>query len=346
MKVVHWSLGNGSGMANVAASCAESERRLGLDASVARCDVEDGAWEAALDADVHVSHTHVPDRIRRRFTKPLKLVAVFHGTPEHVYAGAVEAGEHGRYAPSNALMLMQHDLQCAHARVTFWERHAAIYRTMVDWGTTVHCVPMGVDRAFWAAGASRGKYAGTPSVWTGENQHAIKWVLDLALMWPWIAEAVEGVCLHACYNPFDQHRYLFPLVHRNQAYYTAHFGAWTYPHDELRNIWKSVDFFIGLVRYGDANRLCLEANAAGAPTISYRGNPYSSYWVPEGDQRETAKEVIRILRGEVEPRADRRPVPDMMETAAQFQAIYEGILPRSDAPKALPTAKRTARRRA
>lgn len=325
MKVCHWTMFNGSGMNAVAESCVESEKRLGLDSHLVRCDViDDPSWANAYDADIHVSHTHVPDVARKRFKKGWKLVCVFHGTPEHVYQGSVEAGEHGRYAPPNSLMIMQHDLQCSHARVTFWERHQAIYQTMVDWGTKVHCVPLGVDREFWQGGASRGKYAGTPSVWTGENQHYIKWVLDLALMWPWIAKEIDGICLHACYNPFDQHRYLFPLVHRNQAYYAGHFGAWTYPHDELRNIFKSIDFFVGLVRYGDHNRLCLEANAAGATTISYAGNPYSDYWVPEGDQRVTAKALVKIFRGET-PKREKTPAPDFLETAEAFKRIYEEI---------------------
>lgn len=313
----------------MAATMVESERKLGLDSLLINIET-DSAWEAALDADIHVSHTHIPVIYRdkawqKQITKPFKMVGCFHGTPEHVFEGSVSAGERGAYAPANSLMIMQHDLKRSHARVTFWERHKAIYETMVNEGIKVHMVPLGVDRAFWKAGASRGKYQGNPSVWTGENAHTIKWPLDLFLCWPWVSKEVDDAYLHACYVPYDQHRYWFPLVHANGSYYRSHIGAWTYPHEELRNVFKSVDFFLGLVRYGDFNRLCLEANASGSTTISYRGNPYSDYWVSEGDQRELSRELIAILRGEAEPRK-KTPVPDASEMAQSMKAIYESIL--------------------
>jgi hypothetical protein len=89
-------------------------------------------------------------------------------------------------------------------------------------------------------------------------------------------------------------------------------------------VFKSVDFVLGLVRYGDFNQLSLQANAAGAKTISYRGNEYADYWVTEGDQREIAKELTSILKGEVAPRT-KTPVPDIAETAAAMKAIYETL---------------------
>lgn len=82
----------------------------------------------------------------------------------------------------------------------------------------------------------------------------------------------------------------------------------------------------GLVRYGDHNRLSLEANASGCKTISYKGNVYSSYWIDEGDQREMAKRLIAILKGEVEPRPDKREVADISITAQAMKEIYESIL--------------------
>lgn len=316
-------------MNNVAKTMVEAEQKLGLNSLL--IDIEkDASWEEALDIDIHVSHTHVPVIYRgkawkKQVTKPFKLVTMFHGTPEHMFEGSVNAGEKGAYAPANALMIMQRDLRVADARVTCWERHQAIYQTMVDKGTKVHFVPLGVDKEFWAAGVSRGKYQGNPSLWSGENCHTIKWPLDLLTLWPWVSEAVDDAYLHCCYVPQDQHRYWFPLIHSNGAYYRSHVGSWTYPHTELRNIFKSVDYFIGLVRYGDHNRLCMEANAAGLKTISYRGNVYSDYWLPEGDQRESAKELIAILRGDVEPR-QKTPAPDSSETARAMRDIYESIL--------------------
>lgn len=316
-------------MCNVARSMVDAEKKIGLDSLFINIET-DSIWDQALDADIHVSHTHIPVMYRgkswtKQITKPFKMVGVFHGTPEHVFEGSVHAGEGGAYAPSNSLMIMQHDLKRSHARVTFWPRHKAIYDTMMFQGTEMHCVPLGVDRAFWADGESRGKYQGAPSVWTGENAHEIKWPFDLLTMWPWVSEAVDDAYLHACYVPFDQHRYWFPWVHANGAYYRAHIGPWTYPHEELRRVLKSVDFVCGLVRYGDHNRLSMEAGACGTKVISYAGNVYADYWLPEGDQRIVADELIRVLKGEVEPR-QKTPVPDVSETAIAMKAIYEGIL--------------------
>lgn len=332
MKVVHWSLCNGSGMHNVAKSMVQAELALGVESVLINIETE-SAWEQAFDADVHVSHTHVPvtykgKRLSRQVTKPMKIVGVFHGTPEHVFRGSVEAGLGGRYAPPNSLMIQHHDLQTSDALVTFWPRHKAIYETMVDKGRIVHCVPMGVDKELWAGGASRGKYQGTPSVLTCENSHDIKWPFDLFTMWKWISDEVDEAYLHALYVPHDQHRYWFPLVFRNQCYYRAHIGPWTYEPNELRNILKSNDFYCGLVEKGDFNRMSLEANAAGGcKTISYAGNEYSDFWVPEGDQRIVAAEFIRILRGEVEPRA-KTPVPSLADMGQAMVGIYEDVLDR------------------
>lgn len=324
MKVAHWSLTNGSGMHRVAESLAMHEPGHGVD-SVFVDVMRPETYEGVADADVHVCHTHLPDAMQRMATKPYKVVYVAHGTPEHVYAGAVDAGLRDGYGHADGWMLLQHWLQVADARVTFWPRHQAIYQTLVDRGTTVDCVPLGVDTTFWRSGTSRGKFAGAPSVWTGENQHQIKWVLDLLLAWPWVTREVIDAQLHAIYLPKDQHRWLFPLANRNGSAYKAHLSANVYGHEELRNIFQSVDFVIGLVRYGDFNRLCLEANAAGATTISYAGNPYADFWLPEGDQRVLADALIKVLRGET-PKREKSPVPDIQETARAMRAIYERVL--------------------
>lgn len=322
MKTVHWAWVNGSGMGNVATSLVAAERILGLDAHVGDAQQQE-TWEAHADADVHVCHTHIPDALRTMATKPYKVVYVAHGTPEHVYASSVEQAK--GYGHGDGWMLLQRWMQVADARVTFWPRHAAIYRTMVDKGTTVDCVPLGVETEFWKAGESKGKYEGAPSVWTGENQHQIKWILDLLLAWPFVTEQVSDARLHAVYLPKDQHRWIFPLANRNGAAYKAHLSPMVFSRDELANAFKSVDFFLGLVRYGDFNRLSLEANAAGATTISYAGNPYADYWVPEGDQRTMAEALVRIFRGD-EQKREKATVPDIGETAEAMRTIYERVL--------------------
>lgn len=329
MKIAHFSLCNGSGMHAVAKSMVESEVTLGLDSILINIET-DVNWNQALDADVHVSHTHIPVIYRgkayqKQLMKPFRLVGYFHGTPNHVYMGSVQAGENGAYGHSNSLMIMMHDLKRSHARVTSWERHAAIYRTMVQPNTPIHVVPLGLDLDFWKAGESRGKYQGNPSVWYGENSHEIKWIFPLLVMWPWICEEVSDAVLHGCYIPQDQHRWVFPFATTNGAYYKAHLGSWTYPHDELRRVLKSVDFVLGLVEKGDFNRLSLEANATGAKTISYAGNPYSDFHLHEGDERNTAKELIAIFNGDIEPR-DKTPVPSLDDMGRAMVKVYESIL--------------------
>jgi hypothetical protein len=326
MKVVHWSLKNGSGMHRVAESIAQAERVIGLDSLNVNCAVESDEWQAAIDADVHVIHTHLPDIFRKRVTKPLKMVWVAHGTPDHVFQSSVEAGLGAPYGHGDSLMLMQYWLRNADARVTFWPRHQWIYQRMVDRGTTVYCLPLGVDTAFWAAGASRGKYEGAPSVFTAENPHYIKWPYDLFTLWPAVHDEITTAKLHAVYVARDQHRWFFPWVNANGCSYSAHISPATFPHDELRNVFKSIDFFVGLVRYGDFNQLGLQANAAGATSISYAGNPYSDYWITEGDQREMARQFVAILSGNVAKRP-KTIVPDLAETARAMIDVYEQIVP-------------------
>jgi hypothetical protein len=221
-------------------------------------------------------------------------------------------------------MLMQYWLNTSDARVTLWPRHQWFYQRMVSKGAKIHCVPMGVDLEFWKGGSDLGRYAGKPSVWTAENPHEIKWPLHVFQMWPYVRDELPEAVLHANYLPTDMHRWFFPLVNANGTSHGAHIGPFTFPKENLRSIFKSVDFFLGLVRYGDHNHLAMQANAAGARTISYPGNPYSDYWIPEGDQRLGVEELIRILKGEVEPRVKELP-PDFMDTARAMAQIYEDI---------------------
>lgn len=325
LRVCHWTMFNGSGMNAVAGSLVEAEKALGLDSHLVNIqEVAVGDWDQYADADIQVSHTHFPDQMRKKLKKPLKLVWVSHGVPEHVFNSAMEDSEKG-YGHSDGWMLFQFWMKQADARVTFWPRHAALMETMADKGTKIHCFDLGVNLRFWSGGKNTGKYAGNPSVWSGENCHAIKYPLDLFLMWPLVYPHLDGASLHVSYLPTNQHRYFFPLVNTNGASYASHISPVCWPHDQLRNIFKSVDYFIGLVRYGDHNRLCLEANAAGAKTISYAGNEYSDFWLPEGDQRVSAAELVRILKGEVKPRK-KKQVVDVSETAQNMIKVYESIL--------------------
>lgn len=324
MKTVHWSIQNGSGMNNVAQSMVDGEKAKGIDSIFANPERPE-SWVMAEDADIHVTHTHFPEPMRKRVSKPLKLVYVGHGTPEHVFQSSVEAGQRGGYAAPDSFMLFQHWLRTADAVVTFWPRHQAIWQSMCDKGRKVNLVPMGVDKSLWKPFQSRGKFTGKPSVFSSENPHYCKWSLDLLILWPWIREELTDCQLHLTYMPRDQHRWFFPLVNRNGAGYASFISEIVFKGDDLRNAFCSTDFYCGLVRYGDFNRLSLEANACGAATISYAGNPYSRYWVREGDQREMAKELLAILSGKTEPRVQ-TPVPDLSEQTEAMMKVYESIL--------------------
>ena len=303
-------------MNRVAQSLVDAEKVLGIDSQFANPQKpESYIW----DADVNVSHTHLPDAVRAKKKAP--VVWVSHGTPEHVFQTAVEQSLMG-YGHHDGWMLAQNWLRTASACVTFWPRHQAIWQSMTP--RKIDLVPLGVDKTFWKPTVSKGKFAGVPSVFTGENAHYIKWPLDLFLLWPWVTEELVDACLHCVYLPNDTHRWFFPLVNANGAAYKSHISSAVFDHDNLRNAFNSVDFTIGLVRYGDFNRFSLEANASGVKTISYRGNPYSSYWVTEGDQRLMVPEIKAILKGETEPR-QKEEVPDISETAKAMVEIYNRL---------------------
>jgi hypothetical protein len=302
---------------------SEGERALGHDSHL--CDPGNAStWETAAGADVHVAHTHFPEEMRRRFPSE-KVVFVAHGTPEHVMDMSVSAATAPGYGPPDGWMLLRNWLRIADAVVTYWPRHAAFYQSMAHKGRVIHTVPMGVDRNFWAGGQTKGKYAGTPSVWTSENPHNIKWPLDLLIAWPWVLEQIPAAKLHAHYIVQGLHRFFIDLANSNGAAYGSYLSGATYKHEVLRDMWQGFDFFVGLVRYGDFNCLGMQANAAGVKSISYRGNPYSDYWVTEGDQRELAKELVEIFVGNTPARV-KEPVPDLLETARAMVTIYESIL--------------------
>lgn len=326
MRIAHWVAHNGSGMFHVAETLWRSERKLGLDTHLIDIDkVPPETWDKYADADIHVPHTNFPNEMRKRLKKPLKMVFLSHGTPEHIFNLSMQAGKQG-YGHGDPLMLWMHWMKIADAVVTFWPRHQAIMQGMCDRATKVRLIPLGIDKEFWKAGVSRGKYVGKPSVMSCENGHSIKWPLDLFTMWPWVYEQVPDASLHVNYLPLDQHRWWFPLVNRNGASFGAHISPLRYQQSELRNVLASVDYYCGLVKYGDFNRMGLEASTAGAKLISYRGNPYADFWLSEGDQRVQAQEMIAILKGETRPRKDKSPIADDMDTAKAMVEIYKELL--------------------
>lgn len=324
MRVCHWTAFNNSGMNQVAKTLCEAERKIGLDSYLINVqEVPTAEWDKYADADIHVPHTHFPNEMKKRLTRPLKMVFIGHGTPEYIFQSAVNEGKQG-YGHGDSLMLWMHWMKTADAICTFWPRHRAIMQSMADKNTKVHLIPLGLDLEFWRGAHSKGRFAGNPSVMTCENSHFMKWSYDLLIAWPWVYEQVPDACLHLNYLPTDQHRWFFPLVNRNGASYGAHISPMTFIHEELRHILNSVDFYANLVRYGDFNRVGMEASLAGARVISYTGNPYAHYWLQEGDQREMATTLIRVFKGEIESRQP-DPIPSDIEMAQAMKEVYESI---------------------
>lgn len=318
MRVVHWTLTNKSGMHRVAESISEGEKKLGIDSIIANPQ-DEKTW--IWDADINVSHTHVPDVVSHKNKNP--IIWVGHGSPEHVFQTSVELAI--GYGHSDSWMLCQNWLRRAHACVTFWPRHQKIWQSMCQRGREIDLVTLGVDKSFWKPVQSRGKFDGEPSLFTCENPHYVKWPLPLLFAWgAFIRPELPKAKLHAIYLPTDMHRWFFTLTNSNGTTYGSHMSSSTFNHEELRNAFNSVDYHIGLVLKGEFNRVSLEANASGCKTISYRGNPYSDFWIDEGDEFEyLIPQLMKILRGETEPRKDKIAVPDISETIQGFQAIYE-----------------------
>jgi hypothetical protein len=319
MKIAHWTENIGSGMGRMAGEMAAGERLLGHDSNL--YDPFKPVCDDARDAQIHVIHQHLPEEFHaERFRK----VYVPHGTPEHVFQSSVEAGLNTGYGASDPFMIAQYWLKAADAVVTFWPRQQAIWQDLCQRPKTVDLIPMGIDLDFWREGTSLGKFAGSPSLFSAENCHYIKWPLDLVVMWPWVVGEIPAARLHLGYLPRDQHRWWFPWMHANGCAFKGYVSGGAFAPPGLRNAFLSTDYYIGLVRYGDFNRICLEARAAGAKVISWAGNDYAHYWIREGDQREQARELIAILKGDLEPRKVPE-VPDRMQMAKAMSAIYERI---------------------
>jgi len=324
-KIAHWCEANlRSGMGHTAKHICEAERKLGLTSVLVDCNNE-ADWINGEDADVHVCHLFMP--LKFLYTKTPK-VWVAHGTPDLMFEAGYLEHSKGLYGASDGWMLAQWWLQHADATVTFWPRHEAIWKSLSDKNTRIEGVPLGVDLDFWKPVKSDGKFAGAPSIFTAENCYSLKWPWDLFIALPWVVrDGLPEVKLHAVYIPLDQARFWYPLVNRNGSSFHSYISNRVFDHEELRHAFSSTDFYCGLVRYGDHNYISLQANACGVKTISYRGNPYSSYHVDFGDQRILAQQLAAILKGEVEERQDKSPVVSIMRTAERMKEIYESLAP-------------------
>jgi len=313
---------NQSGMHRMAEEISACEATMGI-TSVCLDGEIPVEIQAGLDADIHVIHTRLPDVISPR---KARVVWVAHGTPEVMFTNSVTEGTRQIHGSPDYWMQAHHWIRSADAIVTFWDRHGWIWKQMADKNTRVDVVPMGVNMALWGAVTSRGKFVGSPSILTGENCFSCKWPLDLFFAMPDVYEAMPLARLHVFNMPQDQCPWWYPLIYSNGAAYRSYIAVTRFAPPDLKNAFASVDYYAGLVRYGDHNRVMLEAKACGLPVISYRGNPYADYWVDEGDQRAIAAQLAMILKGQVPPREDITPVPDITATASAMAAIYGRIL--------------------
>jgi glycosyltransferase involved in cell wall biosynthesis len=330
MRVVHHTIGNGSGLNRVAVNMATAEKRLGLDSVLTYTDSPETSIKVAPDvqgaevvtgadaaiSDIHVVHSHLPDECKG------KSVFIPHGTPEHCFAQAIDQSRVSGFWAGDPFMLSLYRANNSDVTVTFWERHRYIWQSLCP-KVDVRVIPMGIDTEFWKPVESAGKLSGEPSLFTCENPHSIKWPLDLILAFPILMEKTKAV-LHAHYLPMDQARFWYPLLQANGTSYRS-FSSSTYmDHASLRNSFASSDYYLNLVRYGDFNSVGLEAKATGCKVISYRGNPYSDFWLTEGDQRVMAQELIDIFEGKTEPnRTDDIVSIDAM--AKNMKEIYEAL---------------------
>ena len=272
--------------------------------------------EEAKVADIHVCHSHIPDDCVG------KTVFIPHGTPEHCFTGAIEQFRASGYTAGDAFMLSKYRLDHCDATVTFWPRHEYIWGSMNP-KAKIHVIPMGIDTDFWTPTPSTGKWSGSPSLFTCENSHAIKWPLDIILAFPLLMKRTKAI-LHTHYIPMDQHRWWFPLMQANGTSFRSYSSGMYFDQNTLRNAFNSVDYYINPVRYGDFNSVGLEAAASGAKVISYRGNPYAHYHIPEGDQREIAETLIAIFEGKIEPRKI-DPISNVADMAREMFKIYETL---------------------
>lgn len=273
-----------------------------------------------MGADVHIAHSHIPDSLA--FDKTKKIIGFQHGSPEHSFQVSVEQGITGGYGAGDSFSIGLFFCRRCDAIVTFWERHGHIWESMTD--KPVFVIPMGVDRSFWAKQEGIAPLAGEPSIFTAENSWPQKWPLDLCFFWPRVTESFPGARLHALNIPQDQMRFWSELLVANRTHYTSYCYTLKLDRQNLRKFLSAASYYYSPVRYGDFNRISMEASATGCKVISYEGNPYADFWVREGHGQRQADDLVAILKGEVEPR-QKEDVPDLMETAKAMLMVYARI---------------------
>jgi len=334
MKIVHAVQMNQSGMHRLAQNMVVAEQALGNDSMLIDAKHE-GQWALpqVLNADLYVIHSIFPKGARHLIetaqNRKVKTVFVAHGIPEYAMDEAVKAFEQAQASQAESFgdvwFLLRHWLKEADAFVTFNPRHAALYDRMVPSERKVDVVPMGVDRAFWSAPCVAEPMLGNPCVWMSENQNRIKWALDTIIAWPFVMDALPEAHLHAHWIPLDLHRFFIDLANANGAAYGATIDSLHFTHQRMKELWQTAHFILSPTRYGDITLLAMEANAAGRPLITYKGNEYAQFWLEEGDQRRMAEQLVAIFKGEVKA----RPVlqaPDLSDMGRAMLAVYARVL--------------------
>lgn len=329
MKIVHWTDFPASGMNYFADSLVKAEKVLGLNSQLVNVKslTEDGI-DSVMDADIHVAHTHLPSYISQRSkNKNYKTIFMLVTPIECSFFTSITESILG-YGSGDPWMVFQHALKTSDAIVTFGPRYTQIIKTMVDKATIVFETYTGIDKSFWHPVPCEGKYSGNPSVLWAETAmargtHNFKSPYDLLITWPMVTPRVKGApCLHLIGIRPEFHRWVFPLINSNDCSYTSHVASSLFDHNRLRAVLSAVDYFIGLVDYGDTNMLCMQANACGVKTISYPGNPFSDFWIPAGDQRFQADALVDIFNNKTQPRA-KTTVPAISETALAMESLYK-----------------------
>lgn len=311
---------NGSGLANVASDMCEAEKALGYNSVLCNTQAPD-TWGEGMDSDIHVVHSHIPDKIS--LSTNAKVVNVSHGSPEHTFELSVTQGLYGNYGAGDSFAMSSFMMKRADAVVSFWPRQAAIWKTMTN--VPVFTLPMGIDTDFWKPVPKQKLLSGKPALLTAENCHVCKWPIDLMFMWPWIVKELPDARAHFLNIPFDQHRWWLPLAYMNGARYTTFISPNKLPKDQLRQFFCAADYYYSPVEYGDFNRISLEAASCGCKVISYKGNEYAHYWIDEGDQRNQAIQLIDIMSGRVTSRSIPK-ISNIKETAEAMILIYGGLL--------------------
>ena len=329
LRVCHHTLKNPSGLNMMSVHMAVAEKKLGIDSYVTfstdpefalkpndPSQIEFISQKDAMEADIHVSHSSTPKDAKG------KVVHFAHGTPEtNMYLSMEEQINHGsraRYLMASAIASVNHN----DATVTFWPRHQYIWKSLAP-HARIELVPMGQNTDFWKPVIPQYKWPGDPSIFNCENCHNIKWPLDLFLAFPEVMRETNAV-LHAHYIPQNQHHLWYPIITANAVITRAFISSTIFDSTTLRDAFSAVDYYVNPVRYGDFNTIGLQAKACGCKVISYKGNPYSDFWLDEGDQRVIARQLIDIFKGNVQPRVTEK-VPVMEDMAKAMIKIYETL---------------------